>query len=402
MPILETALADAPSPSVLAAMLGDLPEPSGRDRRAHERLGAHELDWLKTARLRFGPPLSLIDLSAGGAQFETSAPLRPGASAVLTISGRGIAETASFRVLRCEVSSVQQGSLVYRGACVFDRIIQIPGASSQGPVTLREDPAIHEDVVRLIRSLAARTPDPARLNRLIMEIRTAVARGESPETVLHFIERQLAGSPAPPPLVRHGGVSPVGRTTGSVVQTPVPFAPRTAAAPEPAPARAPVAATSAVAAAAAASPAAPLTAPPPAGMHAKPASAWNKLVVRYLDGSVLKGFSQDFHTTRPFFHLAASITPGAETSMVPMAQLKAVFFVRDFDGDPSYVERRTFEERIEGRKIEVTFADGELMAGSTLGYRPDGAGFFVRPADADANNLRVFVLPGGLKRIRYI
>src|SRR5687768_18303235 len=118
MPTMDIALANAPSPSVLAALLGAMPEPSGRDRRVHERLVANELDWLKSARLRFGPGLSLIDLSAGGAQFETSAPLRPGSNAMLTITGRGVAETASFTVLRCEVASLEQG-LVYRGACVF-------------------------------------------------------------------------------------------------------------------------------------------------------------------------------------------------------------------------------------------------------------------------------------------
>ena len=88
--------------------------------------------------------------------------------------------------------------------------------------------------------------------------------------------------------------------------------------------------------------------------------------------------------------------------MVPMQQLKAVFFVRDFEGDPNYVEARTFAERPSGRRIEITFADGELMVGSTLGYRTDGAGFFVSPADGDGNNLRVFVLPGGVKRVRYL
>jgi hypothetical protein len=387
MPTMDIALADAPSPSVLAALLGEMPEPSGRDRRVHERLGANDLDWLKSARLRFGPVLSLIDLSAGGALFETSAPLRPGSSAVLTISGRGVTETASFRVLRCEVASLQQG-LVYRGACVFDRMIQIPGTPSQGSVTLREDPASLDEVVKLIRSLAARNADPARLGRVMSEIRTAVERGESPDSVLHFVERELAGPIAAPALI---GTAPRANpgvqkpaSERMVVQSSAPAAPRRAPVP-PVAAPAPTSATA-----------------PPAGAHAAAGSAWNKLVVRYLDGTLLKGFCQDFHPTRSFFHLTPSITPGAETSMVPMQQLKAVFFVRDFEGDKDYVDGRTFAERPSGRKIEITFADGELMVGSTLGYRTDGAGFFVSPADGDGNNLRVFVLPGGVKRVRYL
>ena len=97
MSTLDIAAPEALSSATLISWLARLPEPTGRDRRAHERLMAHELDWLKSARLRFGPRLSLIDLSAGGALFETSAPLRPGATAALTISGRGVDETTSFR-----------------------------------------------------------------------------------------------------------------------------------------------------------------------------------------------------------------------------------------------------------------------------------------------------------------
>ena len=395
MPTMDIALADAPSPSVLAALLGEMPEPSGRDRRVHERLGAHELDWLKSARLRFGPVLSLIDLSAGGAQFETSAPLRPGSNAVLTISGRGVTETASFRVLRCEVASVQQQGLVYRGACVFDRMIQIPGTPSQGSVTLREDSAGRDEVVKLIRELAARSPDPAKLARVMAEIRTAVERGESPDAVLQLVERELAG-----PVAALARVTTPARASASTPK-PAPVvrsAPGATPAPVTArPAAAPLSPVKAVAAQTAAQP--PVQ---PAGAHAAAGSGWNKLVVRYLDGTLLKGFCQDFHPTRSFFHLTPSITPGAETSMVPMQQLKAVFFVRDFEGDPDYVEGRTFAERPSGRKVEITFADGELMVGSTLGYRTDGTGFFISPADGDGNNLRVFVLPGGVKRVRYL
>ena len=144
-------------------------------------------------------------------------------------------------------------------------------------------------------------------------------------------------------------------------------------------------------------------APAPAGVPQAAAVGWNKLVVRYLDGTILKGYSQDFHPTRSYFHLASSITAaGEKPSMVPMQQLKAVFFVRDFAGDPNYVDDRSFAEPTAGRRIEVTFVDGEELVGTTLGYRPDGTGFFVRPADAGGNNLRVFVPSGGVKRVRFL
>lgn len=383
MPTLDIASPEAFSPAGLEQWLGQFAEPSGRDRRAHERLPAHELDWLKSAKLRFGPGLSLIDLSASGAQFETSAPLRPGSTAVLTITGRGLVQTASFRVLRCEVARIQEGPL-YRGACVFDRMIDIPGSMPlQGSIILTDENAGHEQILSFIRSLTTRAADPvvgAELKRLIAEIRLKTQRGVSSDAILQFVERELGGqavgsalaqvqAPVPPPTVPVSAIQP-------------------APAPSPRPAPVPVAVAPVA------------TAPAPVSQAA---AGWNKLVVRYLDGTILKGYSQDFHPTRAYFHLAPSITATAERpSMVPMQQLKAVFFVRDFAGDSNYVDERSFSAPAAGRRIEVTFVDGEELVGTTLGYRPDGTGFFVRPADLGGNNLRVFVPSGGVKRVRFL
>ena len=372
MSTLDIASPASLSPSVLGSWLGRLTEPTARDRRAHERQLAHELEWLKSARLRFGPLLSLIDLSAGGALFETSAPLRPGSTAVLTITGRGVAETASFRVLRCEVASLEQG-LVYRGACVFDRTIQIPGSSSsQGSRRPADPTGPDEEVLELIRSVAGRLSDPAaegKQLRLMQALRSAVERGESPTSVLRYVDRELGAR-----TKTFAAAEPAAGRESTPVTTRGPA--RSAARPAPAPS----------------------PAPQPVG-----GAGWNKLVVRYLDGTVLKGYSQNFHPSRATFHLAASVAMVAERpSLVPMRQLKAVFFVRDFSGNPDYVDSRSFAERTPGRRIEVTFVDGELLVGSTLGYRPDGTGFFVRPADTDGNNLRIFVLPGAVKRVRYL
>jgi hypothetical protein len=58
MPTLDIAAPEAVSPFPPISWLGQLPGPTGRDRRVHERLLAQELDWLRSARLRFGPNLS--------------------------------------------------------------------------------------------------------------------------------------------------------------------------------------------------------------------------------------------------------------------------------------------------------------------------------------------------------
>lgn len=90
--------------------------------------------------------------------------------------------------------------------------------------------------------------------------------------------------------------------------------------------------------------------------------------------------------------------------MVAISELKAVFFVKDFKGDFRYVERKQFNEddRQAGRKVEVTFYDGEVMVGTTVGYDPKRIGFFVIPIDSQCNNLRIFVVNESVKQFRYL
>ena len=132
-------------------------------------------------------------------------------------------------------------------------------------------------------------------------------------------------------------------------------------------------------------------------------AGWSKLVVRYLDGKLLKGVSHDFHPSRGHFHLCETSGPTSGPPMlVPMTQLKAVFVVKDFDGNAAYEERKSFDLSTRGRRIEVTFLDGEVMRGTTLTYRPDGHGFFMTPVDPNANNERVFVVPTAVRHFKYV
>ncbi len=132
-------------------------------------------------------------------------------------------------------------------------------------------------------------------------------------------------------------------------------------------------------------------------------SAFQKIVARQADGKILKGYTQDFHPSRPQFSLWPSISAAPkERIVVAVPRLKAVFFVRDFDGDPNYQESKVFGGRGQGRRIEVTFSDGEVIVGTTLNYRADTQGFMVSPADAGANNTRIFVVTAALRRVRFL
>src|SRR6266404_4175393 len=86
----------------------------------------------------------------------------------------------------------------------------------------------------------------------------------------------------------------------------------------------------------------------------------NKVVVAYLDGRRLCGRVYDFSPLKDTFRLVSErgFLPqkGAE---VALKDLKAVFFVKDFRRDSKYKESKKVEEGKPGRKIEVTFSDGE-------------------------------------------
>ena len=132
-------------------------------------------------------------------------------------------------------------------------------------------------------------------------------------------------------------------------------------------------------------------------------SAFQKIVARHANGEIIKGYTQDFHPSRPQFSLWPTInaTP-KERVVVSVARLKAVFFVRDFNGNPGHKDQKSSPSRGQGRRVEITFADGEVIIGATLNYRPDGQGFFVSPSDTAANNTRIFVVTTALRRVRFL
>jgi hypothetical protein len=127
-----------------------------------------------------------------------------------------------------------------------------------------------------------------------------------------------------------------------------------------------------------------------------------RVVAHYLDGKVLKGTTQDFNPARPTFHLIPSDgTPAVE---VACKLLKAVFFVKSLQGDPKRQELRGFiagpKATAQGKKLAIRFKDGEVLCGYTLSHRADREGFFLFPADADGNNLRIYVLAAATNEIK--
>jgi hypothetical protein len=129
-----------------------------------------------------------------------------------------------------------------------------------------------------------------------------------------------------------------------------------------------------------------------------------KIVVHYIDGRIIKGFTQSFVPNKPTFNIwPIGHKVPTENIEVSVKDLKGVFFVRDFAGNPKYKELKIFHEgaKILGRKVEVTFKDGEVIVGSTLDYEPGRPWFFLYPSDPHWNILRVFVLSQAVAKVSY-
>jgi len=115
----------------------------------------------------------------------------------------------------------------------------------------------------------------------------------------------------------------------------------------------------------------------------------NRVVARFQDGVTLRGTTIDFSPTRRFFH----VTENGATFELDATRLKALFFVRNFEGNAAYSEKKGFFARPNhGKKCMVEFKDGEVLFGYTLSYTSQGLGFFVFPGDPQSNNEKVFVV----------
>jgi hypothetical protein len=124
------------------------------------------------------------------------------------------------------------------------------------------------------------------------------------------------------------------------------------------------------------------------------------VVARFLDGSMLKGMTCDFFPKKDRFHVVDNVSK--ETKEVRMSELKAVFFVKTYEGNQHHHDRRDVEQQGLGRRIMVTFKDGEIILGYATSYSKADPGFFVFPTDPENNNDRIFVVNTATKKVRFL
>jgi len=114
---------------------------------------------------------------------------------------------------------------------------------------------------------------------------------------------------------------------------------------------------------------------------------------------MMKGTTSDFFPTKSTFHVVDQAK--GETKEVQVSQLKAVFFVKTYEGNKDSDSRPTERNGL-GHKIMVSFKDGEVILGYANSYSNAAIGFFVFPSDPDDNNDRIFVVNAATKGVRFL
>jgi hypothetical protein len=126
---------------------------------------------------------------------------------------------------------------------------------------------------------------------------------------------------------------------------------------------------------------------------ATPMSSASKVVVAHLDGQRLKGYVFNFSALRDSFRLFPEAnSPQSAGTDLQLRDVKAIFFVRDFAGNPERKDAYESMDGAHGRKLEVTFIDGEKIPGTSEAYNRTKPGFFMFPADRESNNTRIFIV----------
>jgi hypothetical protein len=129
----------------------------------------------------------------------------------------------------------------------------------------------------------------------------------------------------------------------------------------------------------------------------------NRVVVGCLDGQRLKGYVFNFSAARDRFKLfPEENSPQHAGVEVKLESVKAIFFVKEFSGNKERRDQGEPKPGGHGRKLEVTFLDGETIAGTTEAYHPSKVGFFLFPADPESNNTRIFILNKSVRAVKFL
>jgi hypothetical protein len=139
-----------------------------------------------------------------------------------------------------------------------------------------------------------------------------------------------------------------------------------------------------------------------------------KVILRCIDGTILKGHIRDFSEQSD--ELILQELDSDVVRVIKIDILKAIFFVRSFEGNRQYKEKKSYGLRKpHGHRTFIKFIDDEDMVGFLEGELPwdkgfflsqntinNLKGFFLLPADEGSNNIRVFIFAHAVKDVTVV
>lgn len=142
-----------------------------------------------------------------------------------------------------------------------------------------------------------------------------------------------------------------------------------------------------------------------------------KIVAHLRDGKLLKGYvelplptdNNGVVATVPVSlpkQVTVEAIGGGKKQSIALSTMKALFFVKSFDGNRQYSEIKFFngEPKIEGLWVHLTFSDNEKTEGivhNSLSFLTE-PGFLMKPPDPNSNNQAVYVMKESLTHFRVV
>ena len=386
-PASQDSLAESPQTGAAA---GANPQGRGAERRAHRRHTVSEVGFITKVRLKYGPAVTLIDLSTGGIQIETiNFRLQPGSVAVVELVGRDAEVSMPAQVLRCQLVSLLPEP-VYRGALVFKRALDFATLGQEsGPAAAPPElnPALEQaNLNRVLKRVVVAGAEPAEvaltslssavaaafatldtpagkragsalsseLAALFKAVADAIEQQPTPRALVAAIEEHLR-QVVPARAIRVAdadGLMPIPGSEAILLSVPAlgPGGTGGRVAVEFADGCEPLELHFQL-----------LKAGMPLVALARELGrlngserrlevqepqklppGWSRIVVRYNSGELHKGFTHNFLPTKGFVHLMLEpvVTTPDNRVAVPFTELKAIFFVKDHEGNAAYEEER--------------------------------------------------------------
>jgi hypothetical protein len=99
------------------------------------------------------------------------------------------------------------------------------------------------------------------------------------------------------------------------------------------------------------------------------------------------------------------IERSAQVVLIPYEQVQAVYFVREFEGDPE-IDKKVFASRpkLDGLWVRLTFRNGDMMEGvipNNLLLMSEH-GLAITPPEANSNTHRIFVPRAALEDLKVL